>query len=296
MNQEITITKNELTKLSIDFRTIAARLLKTRFNEGMSNLKRFINKIDSNPILNNFIKKNNHFNFEMERNLSNYANYPLGYKIPNDSKEEEISFLYQLLKYGLIIYSDNNDYGYWELSKPYYYSCKQVQEPVDKFNRSIVKPLVDYIETYLTHLQIDNGFYEQQIPLVKIEGNNYGNNLGDNRSEMNIDQKDCSIGVNVNHGKINTNTLAGTINNSSQINEIMELIDTLRQNINSIPSEYQDVANESRETLESEVKNPTKISKLKTSLLAIWSIGKDVAIVGNTVFAIAERFGITLPG
>ena len=90
--------------------------------------------------------------------------------------------------------------------------------------------------------------------------------------------------------------LAGTINNSPQVNEILELIETLHQNISSISSEYQGFVTESIETLESEVKNPTKNFNLKTLLFALWGIGKDVALFGNAVFAIAERFGITLPG
>lgn len=47
-------------------------------------------------------------------------------------------------------------------------------------------------------------------------------------------------------------------------------------------------------TLLAEIITPTKPGKLKSALFALWSVGKDVAIFGNAVSAIAERLGIHL--
>jgi hypothetical protein len=87
-----------------------------------------------------------------------------------------------------------------------------------------------------------------------------------------------------------TNTLSQ--HTSSDINEIIKLTELLYQQLKSIPSENQDVAADSLETLKAEIITPTKPGRLKSSLFALWSVGKDVATFANAVSAIAERLGI----
>lgn len=83
---------------------------------------------------------------------------------------------------------------------------------------------------------------------------------------------------------------------SSNINEILKVIELLHQQLKSLPSDNQDVAVDSLETLKSEIITPTKPGRLKSALFALWSIGKDVATFANAVSAIAERLGINLIG
>lgn len=221
MNSEIHTDQKELSKLSREFRTVAARLLKTEFNEGMSNLKRFLNFINNSPIISEFIQKNNVPEFDIKKIISDPANCNIArYKIPDDSTEKEISFIFQLLSYGLEKYKEDHN-GYYSLAKPYSMG-KSPQESVKLFNKSIVHPLAQYIENYLTNLQIDNGYYENSVTQVNIEGNNYGNHIGDNGSVENVDQKNSTIGVGVNKEAINTENLAGNLSFSPQTNEIID--------------------------------------------------------------------------
>jgi len=51
-----------------------------------------------------------------------------------------------------------------------------------------------------------------------VEGNNSGHNLGGIMNEMNLDQRNSSIGVGGNQGNINTEKLAGTLNEAEKQN------------------------------------------------------------------------------
>lgn len=80
MEVEIKLSKQELQKISLDFRTVANRLIRTRHEDGISNLKRFIKHLDSNPIINKFIQQHNSHQFNIESIISNYPylNNPIG--------------------------------------------------------------------------------------------------------------------------------------------------------------------------------------------------------------------------
>jgi hypothetical protein len=68
-----------------------------------------------------------------------------------------------------------------------------------------------------------------------VEGNNSGHNLGGIMNEMNLDQRNSSIGVGGNQGNINTEKLAGTLNEAEKQNlaevaaEIRQLLEQLSQ-------------------------------------------------------------------
>lgn len=57
---ELKISKNELRKISSDFRMYGNRLMQSLPDTGMGNLKRFITFIDNNLVISSFLQKN-HF-------------------------------------------------------------------------------------------------------------------------------------------------------------------------------------------------------------------------------------------
>ena len=89
MQTEIKLTKTELRKISREFRTIASRLLRTEFKQGMSNLKRFITFIEENRIINRFLQEHHKYDVFEEIYDSNGL-----VTIPDDSKSHEISYVY----------------------------------------------------------------------------------------------------------------------------------------------------------------------------------------------------------
>ena len=52
------VTRAEIKKLSRAFRVTASQLLRTESQDGINNLRRFIKFIESNPLLYDFIIKN----------------------------------------------------------------------------------------------------------------------------------------------------------------------------------------------------------------------------------------------
>jgi len=235
MEIDIKISKNELRKISSDFRMYGNRLMQTTPDAGMNNLKRFVNFIDRNLVIRNFLI-NNQRKSEFQ-SICFDSLLKTEYKIPDESSEDEISFTHQLLQYGLQRFYDIDD-GYWDLAfviECYSNSRYNKKDCVNKFNNSIVKPFIYYIENYLTDLQIDLADGEDAKLIFHVYGDNYGDNLGAIMNEMNVNQSNSSIGVGVNPGEINAEKVAGTINEAEKPNlaeaaaEIRQLLEQLSQ-------------------------------------------------------------------
>ena len=92
----------------------------------------------------------------------------------------------------------------------------------------------------------------------------------------------------------NNNAYVNQVNNIGT--EIQDSIQELKSLISSLPENRQNDVFEVIEDLQAEIANPTKPSRLKSSLIALWQLGRDVAGFLNSVSAIAERFGIDLSG
>ena len=110
-------------------------------------------------------------------------------------------------------------------------------------------------------------------------------------NQTNISAQRDAIG-NISSSEVNapvTNTVSYSESNNQ---EILQAIAELRQQINTLAEENQDVATDALDTLESEVKSPTKPTKLKTALFSLWGIAQGIASFANAVTAIADRFGV----
>lgn len=146
------IDKKTLRRVSLDFRTFASRLLTSRYQEGMDNLKRFIDFMESQPVILGYLKRcvNRNYDFEQE-----FGNSP--YNIPHDT-EAEVSFSYQLLKYALeSVPAGHWDSGYMRLAGHGYSTGRRIQDYTDGFNQSVVQPFVDHVRRHLEYMAIEMG-------------------------------------------------------------------------------------------------------------------------------------------
>ncbi|PID02684.1 hypothetical protein CSV67_08115 [Sporosarcina sp. P2] len=127
--------------------------------------KRFIKYINYEPILFDFIKKNNAVNFDIKeiiqsRRFNEKFNIPL-------EVNEEIAFIYQLLKY----ITENFD-RYDTVSRSYAsYKGAKIADSIREFNREVVKLLVNHITDYLEEKAIELGIDEKPNARVLIQGN-----------------------------------------------------------------------------------------------------------------------------
>lgn len=190
-----------------------------------------------------------------------------GDPIPDDSEEDEISFLYLLLKCGLEMFKDDDD-GYVSLSMRYY--SKNFQESCNRFGNSVVHPLVTYIETYLTHLQIDMGEDEQAKIKITI-GDNYeigGNMSIDNsQSKSQIHSQEYRE-INTNGGRyVETRDNSQYIENKNEsqncIDAVAEIKKILEQLDQSYPSktdtEKNQIATEAIKRIQNDSQSKNKI-------------------------------------
>lgn len=114
---------------------------------------------------------------------------------------------------------------------------------------------------------------------------------------QNNDFRNATLGGGVAGRDINgavINTVSQDMGTSKD--EILRLIGALRQELPNLDPDNQDVATESLAALEEEIATPTKLSRFKILLFALWSVGKDVITFANTLTALADRLGIQLPG
>lgn len=113
----------------------------------MIDLNKFLNFIEQEIIIFEFIEKNNIENFNIEEIITNKGYYDK-YEIPVE-KEREISFVYQLLKYAQSNYND-----FFNLAMGYG-SGNKVQNHIDAFCHEVIKPFIEYIKSHLEDIFID---------------------------------------------------------------------------------------------------------------------------------------------
>jgi hypothetical protein len=271
MESEIEITKKDLKKLSLKFRTIASILLKTRCEEGMSNLKRFMNFIETNLIIYDFIQKQQSTIFDIGSIFGGYQ-HNRGYPLPTESEEDEIAFTYQLLKYALKNY-DNNYHGYVWLAK--FYPSKTLQRRVDLFNQNVVQPFVNYIENHLTQLQIDMGEDEQAKIHIEIL-NNSGDIMpsADNQSKGDRYLQSGNFGIgHMSNGTIEGGAkVAGVINEAEQQN-LVEAAAQIQQLLEQLEKSYPTNTTTGRMAIATEAikqieANPTLMTRVLSAISA----------------------------
>lgn len=189
MNEQL-VNKKEIQKVLRDFQRIAKRLIESDRQNGIANLQRFINFIESErmQIVYEMIQK-----CEAEYpNLDDRVKLCLkeepkdigqfGPQLPLLSEEEkEIAFTFQVLRQGLSKVLENKssaEFGshYDTLTIPIAGTGK-IRESIRIYNKKIVKPLVEHIESYLEDMLIDN--QETSPAMSNIQNNDFrGATLG----------------------------------------------------------------------------------------------------------------------
>ena len=242
MGSDNRISKNELIKLSSEFKMYADRLMPTTYDENIVNIKTFVNFINHNSVISLFLENKRiesniqitNFNFNYSENLSHlYIEYP----------NDEITIIHQFLQYGM----EKNSGKYRNyaslaaragfMSKE---NCTFYDNPGDskQFYFRIIKPFVCHIELYLNKLLIDWGDDENLKSIINLYGDNYGDNLGAKMNNpINNNQSHSSIGVGFNNANIYTEKLAGTLN-EAQKQDLAEAAAEIRQLLEELSQTY----------------------------------------------------------
>lgn len=147
------MSKKDFKKLSLKFRRITGDLINCTQDENYPRLfEIFMNFIENEPLIADFIHKNNIKEFDIETAVSQ-KEWNERLKIPTDEKEE-ISFIYQLFKY---FRDENNSIQDFVTL---YVGERKIARNIEIFNNEVVRRLYNHINQYLEELSIDMGYDE----------------------------------------------------------------------------------------------------------------------------------------
>lgn len=172
------LNKIDLKKILLDFSAISSRLINVNHRDYNSVLYKFLNFIDNQPIIFDFIidcgKPSLDVDFEMEKASKDWRyNFDLG-----DTLEQEVSNIYSILKYCL----DNKVSIVNQIARGYSSSSK-LQDWAKAFNIRVVYVLIRHISNYLEKIGIDMGMDENIKYEIKVTNGQV--NLASDNSTIN---------------------------------------------------------------------------------------------------------------
>ncbi|XSD74749.1 hypothetical protein P5611_015680 [Bacillus subtilis] len=142
--------EKNVTILIQQFSTRSDKLLNYYNSDGvtaMRLLKQFIRFIDNQPLIKDFIDKNNLTNHDIKSLIEQNKGNKFG--IPEDD-QEEIAFIYQLLKY--VVDNFDNYVSFIPMGYAFYRGAK-IKDKILDFNEEVVSCLVDRIYEYLNEVR-----------------------------------------------------------------------------------------------------------------------------------------------
>ncbi len=269
MSENVISVEKEFKKLSLNFRRVASRFLNCNFQEYQDCLKRFLLFIEESPTINQFIQENNTTQFNVQKIIGE-KEFNEKFKLPI-RESEEIAFIYQMLNF-----ISENELDIMNIAYGYGGSNK-IQNHVDSFNNHVVKPLVDYIVTYLGELKIDMG-------LDGKSSTQY--NIGEFRGQLN-------------HAEGQSTVTATQTYNETKIADLKHLTEQFVEELHKNEYILQDDKDETTEILEAAVQEaesekPKKII-VKTAIEKVKSMG-ELATAGTTLFTLGAKLVELLQG
>lgn len=135
----------EIQDISANFRNVARRLSRTDYSQCDANLKRFMNVIDNQELIKDFIDSHNTCKYDIKK-LIKERDWISPFKI-SPVMQEEISLEYQMLKYSI----ENFDGDFTRLYGTHFYTSSKstTNDEMRKFIEHIIDPLIDFISEHL---------------------------------------------------------------------------------------------------------------------------------------------------
>ena len=257
------LNRKELRKIQYDFNSCSNRLLQANYEDYADVLGKFVNYIDSTPIISDYIHDCGSCDWNLESEVKEVQGsygrliFSLG-----ETDSEEIRNVYAVLRYLV----ENNSSVYLGVAMGYTSSSKW-QDKIKGFNERFVMVLIRHVESYLTKVGIDMGIDEKNIYNVTVQ-NGQAIIANDNSSVM------------------------ATTNIGATANDIEQLIDAVRTKMDTLTSdEDKEAASESLEVIEAEViSEKPKKSMIKTAIASLQAI-KGTVEFGSAVAALIQFVG-----
>lgn len=262
MSEKTALTEQEYKKVSLNFRKIASRFLRTNFQEADDNLDRFLLFIEETPVINKFIEENNTKKYEIEK-LIDARYYNQKFKLPVRTSDE-IAFIYQLLK-GI----SESERTYLDVAMGYKDGNK-FQDAVTKFNQQVAKPLIDHIVSYLGEMAIDMG-------LDKKSGTQY--NINDFRGQFN-------------HAEGQSSITANQMYSESKVEDLKDLsekfVGELLKDKDISPTQKEDTIEFIEAAIQEVEAEKPKKALIKMAVEKVNEV-KEIAAAGSTVYTMGDQ-------
>lgn len=219
------INKKEIKQISRNFRTIANRTLNSDFDTFDNNLKRFINYIESIPIIMDYITSciKNGGTYSIEKDVeevsTGYGRYI--FESPLD-EESEVSYTYQVLKC-----ITEKDLTFRTYTIPYS-SSNKYQDKVKGFNDKFILPLINSIDGNLERICIEMGFDEDSKYNIYINGGQV--NIAKDNATLTAIQNNETQDFNKIYDELKKNMEKSDIDNNFK-NEILDTVEGIREEL-----------------------------------------------------------------
>lgn len=256
------LNRNELRKIQYDFNSISNRLLQADYEDYTGVLGKFLNYIETTPIIMDFVKDCGECDWDLASEVNEVqASYGRMIFSTGDSDESEVRNVYAVLRYLV----DTNNSVFRGIAMGYSHS-KGFQDKIKGFNERFVMVLIRHIERYLTKVGIDMGLDDKVVYNVTVH-NGQAIIASDNA------------------------TVTATNNVGIDADELAKLIADVRVTSETLSPEEKDTVADSLEVIENEASaEKPKKGMLRTALTALKTI-KGAVEFGSAVASLAEFIG-----
>ena len=238
-------------------------MMRVNYNEYNFILHKFLVFIEKQEIINDYIKDCGEPSYNVNDAIDEVKKSH-GRKRFNigDTEKEEVANIYHILKYC----SENNIVIAYNIARSYS-NATNWQDKIKAFNERVTMVLIRYIEGYLTKIGFDMGVDEHTRHSITV-----------NNGQVNV--------------ALDSSTIHAVQNYSINTQQLTKLINVIRGEITSLPSEDSEAVKENLEVIESELAQPKpRKNFLKTALNGLR------AIKGSTEFlaAVAQLVSFIQP-
>lgn len=179
------IDKKELKQTSYEFRSKSSRLLSSNYDSFTRDLDRFINFVENEELIYNFIRSFAMDNFNIEDRIKEDINNNNKFNI-GDTEKEEIYTIYYFLKYCI----EKSGIPFSILMK-YGNGSNKYNDMIKNFNDEVSLILINHIEDYLNMIKMEMGYDEEMKYNIHM-GNNGQVNIAEDKSTINAVQNNNS--------------------------------------------------------------------------------------------------------
>lgn len=249
-------SSEKIQDISSNFRNVARRLSRTDYSQCDANLKRFMNVIDNQEMIKDFIDRNNTCKYDIAE-IIKARNWISPFEI-SPVVQEEISLEYQMLKYSV----ENLEGDFTRLYGTHIYTSTKstTNDELRKFIEHIIDPLIDYISEYL-RMCYDKKVREEEKNMPKTMS-----------------------GITANYSTVVVaNNIDGTISNNININEetkkdALDLVSSIKDTISTNSLDGESDILELLKQIELEIKENNKPKKGFLTALKVLCSGSAATI------------------